>query len=369
VRKKRDVSAVFAEARRLAETAVRDAPDVPGRTERLAAGLTALHPAPLAAVLLSGPTAGGLSVVDEVGHPRPDWHDAVRPILTGWMHQPGPMPLLTAIGLPEHILCGAVVGWENRRHGALAVALHRRAIDVALAQALLTYLADQVGFRLFLEGAERQRLSRYRDLGDLTNLVGHEFNNVLNSVGLQLAALGQRGLTPDHFPELAEMRKQVAAAGRMVQRLQDFCQQGSPPRQPADLNAAVSSAAADQELAGRVRLQLEPGLPAVQGAAFDLERLAGSLLRGAAVGPGEVTVRTGKGAGTAVWLRVEDAGDDPDDDLFRHLFEPFVRLRDGDDGVSLGLARAVARRLGGSVRGERRPGGGMVFVAELRAAE
>ena len=44
-------------------------------------------------------------------------------------------------------------------------------------------------------------------------------------------------------------------------------------------------------------------------------------------------------------------------------------MRAGDDGVGLALAKAIARRLGGNVRGEKRAGGGMVFVAELRATE
>jgi C4-dicarboxylate-specific signal transduction histidine kinase len=66
---------------------------------------------------------------------------------------------------------------------------------------------------------------------------------------------------------------------------------------------------------------------------------------------------------------VEDAGADPDDALLPRLFEPFVPVRAGDDGVTLALAKAIARRAGGNLRGERRVGGGMVFTAELRAAE
>jgi signal transduction histidine kinase len=271
------------------------------------------------------------------------------------------------LGLPDHFLHGGAVTWDGRNYGAVALALHKRATDAALARALLTNLADHLGFRLFLEETARAETARYRDLADLTNLVGHEFNNVLNSVGLQVAALGTKGLTAEHFPELGEVRKQVAAAGRMVRRLQDFCHKGSPARQPGDLNRAVRAAvAADPDLARRVRLELEPALPPVQGTALDLERLAAGLLRGSA---GEAVAATGRGPGPAVWLRVEDSGPDPDDELLAHLFEPFVPLREGGDGVGLALAKAIARRLGGNLRGERRAGGGMLFAAELRAAE
>jgi signal transduction histidine kinase len=315
--------------------------------------------------------------MDEAGHPRPDWHDEVRPQLARWAEEGGPVsavPAPAALNLPDHFLHGGAVGWDGRRWGALALALHKRTADAVLAQALLTHLADHLGFRLFQEEAGRQAQADYRDLADLTNLVGHEFNNVLNAIGLQVAALGTKGLTAEHFPELGEMRRQVAAAGRMVRRLQDFCYKGSTPRQPGDLNRAVRAAlAADPALADRVRPQLGSGLPPVQGTALDLERLASALLRGSAgaapAGTAAVTMATGKGAGSAVWLRVEDAGADPDEELLPHLFEPFVAVREGDDGVTLALAKAIARRLGGNVRGDKRPGGGMVFVAELRAAE
>jgi len=270
--------------------------------------------------------------------------------------------------LPEHLLHGASVSWAGRHYGTLALALHKRTADAALAQALLTHLADHLGFRLFQREADRDSQARYRDLADLTNLVGHEFNNALNSVSLQVAALAQKGLTPDDFSELAEVRRQITEAGLTVRRLQELCQKGSPPRQPADLNRAVRAALeAGATLAGRAGFEPAPGLPLVQGTALDLERLAGALLRGA--GADVVAVRTGQGPGRLVWLRVEDRGADLDDDLLPHLFEPFVAVRDGDDGVTLALAKAIARRIGGNVRGEKRAGGGMLFVAELRPAD
>ncbi len=375
-KKRRDALTLFGEVRALLESVLRDGGEPPLPVEFLVAGLHALWPAPLTAALLTQPEGGGLVVVDEAGHRRPDWHDDLRPRLAAWAEGTGPVtaaPAPEMLGPGDHFLHGAVVGWGDRRFGALALALHKRTTDATLAQTLLTYLADHLGFRLFQEEAGRQGQTRYRDLADLTNLVGHEFNNVLNSIGLQVAALGTKGLTAEHFPELGEVRKQVAAAGRMVRRLQDCCYKGSPPRQPTDLNRAVRAATAVPALAGRVRLELGSGLPPVQGTALDLERLAAALLHGSADVPSPgaetVTVGTGKGTGSTVWLRVEDAAADPDEDLLAHLFEPFVAQRPGDEGVALALAKAIARRLGGNVRGEKRVGGGMVFVAELRAAE
>jgi signal transduction histidine kinase len=376
-KKRRDAAELLTGGRVLAEAVVRDADEPAGRAERLAAGLAALWPAPLTAALLSGGGEAALVIRDEAGHPRPDWHDPLRPQLTAWAAEAGPVSpaaVPSGAGLTGHALHGSAVGWGARRYGSLALALHKRSADASLAQVLLTHLADHLGFRLFQEEADRQGQARYRDLADLTNLVGHEFNNALNAVGLQVAAMKHKGLKPEQFPELGEVRRGVAEAGQMVRRLQDFCYKGSPPRLPSDLNRAVrASVAADAALAGRALLELGAGLPRVQGTALDLERLAAALLRGAAAAapptPGAVTVRTGKGTGAVVWLRVEDAGPEPDAEQLPRLFEPFVPLRAGDDGVALALAKGIARRLGGSLRGEKRAGGGMAFVVELRAAE
>ena len=204
-------------------------------------------------------------------------------------------------------------------------------------------------------------------LATVSSLLRQEGYQVATAEALAPALRDRAGDPPDVLlTELAEVRKQVAAAGAVVRRLQDLCQKGGPPRRPADLNRAVRAAlAAEPALAARVTFEPQAGLPPVQGAPPDLERLAGALLRGA----GAATVRTGQGPGAVVWLQVEDAGADPDADLLPRLFEPFVAARPGDDGVSLALAKSIARRIGGNVRGDRRAGGGMVFVAELRPAE
>jgi signal transduction histidine kinase len=370
-KKRREPVTLFAAARQLAETTLRDSRDTTDQADRLSVGLAALWPAPLTAVRLSGADGEALAVRDEAVHVRRDWHEVLRPLLADWSVASDSSPSAAAppaLGLPDHLMHGGGIAWGGRCYGAVALALHKRTADAGLAQVLLRHLADHLGFGLFQREADGQARGRYRDLADLTNLVGHEFNNVLNSVGLQVAAVVQKGLAPDHFPELTAVRRDITTAGNMVRRLQDLCQKGAPPRQSADLNRAVRVAlTATPGLVPRVTFEPQAALPPVQGAALDLERLAGSLLRGA--GTGALTVRTARAAGGVVRLQVGAAGADRDDDELRHLFEPFAANRPGEDGVSLALARAIARRLGGSVRGERRAGGGLLLVAELRPAE
>jgi len=56
--------------------------------------------------------------------------------------------------------------------------------------------------------------------------------------------------------------------------------------------------------------------------------------------------------------------------LADRLFDPLFSTRAAGDGIGLGLpiARAVAKRHGGSLTFERRPGGGSRFVLSLPAS-
>jgi signal transduction histidine kinase len=371
-----DLVAALERARALAEEVAHGAGDA-DRARRLAEGLSALWPAPVHACLLTGPGGESLAVRGEAGAASAEWEAALAPELRRWAEgDPGRVTTAAApalLGPSGQVLHGVPIARGGRRYGALALALPKRAADAPLAQAVLIFLADHLAGLLFLDEQERRGQGRWRDLADLTTLVAHEFNNALNSIGLQVAALGLKGLGAEKVPELAEVRRQVREAGGRVRRLQDFCSQGQPPPGSADLNRAARAAVAARGGEGAaVSLELDPALPAVQGTDLDLERLVGVLLGSAAAeaasGGTAVAVRTGRGPDSSVWLRVEDTAPEPDEELMPRLFEPFAGVRAGGDGGGPALARAIARRLGGTVRAEKRPGGGLIVVVDLREA-
>ncbi len=367
-KRRMDVATMLERARALAEDVAAAAE--PGRAELLTAGFGALWPAPLHAALLGTGDEARVLARDEAGHSRPEWADALRADLrrlaaedAGGVSTAPPPP---DVGLTEHALHGVAVARGGRRYGALALALHKRVSDVALAQTLLTYAADHLAFALFLRDQERDALARRRDLADFAALMAHDFNNALNGIGLQVAVLAHKGISPDDYPELAEVRREVRRAGARMREMQEFCQRGRPPLGAADLNRAARAAAAAHPAA---RLELAPDLPPVLGSDLDLERIAGVLLRNAAAaGAHDMLVRTGRGAGGAPWLRVEDDGAAPDDEAIASLFEPFAESRPGGEGEGLALVKAIVRRVEGSVAGEKRPGGGMTFTVGLRPA-
>jgi len=120
-----------------------------------------------------------------------------------------------------------------------------------------------------------------------------------------------------------------------------------------------------------VLLGLAPNLPPVPGTAPELQRLGMYLLSNAAAAAsghdGRVAVYTELQAGKIV-LRVEDSGPSLTPEQLDRLFDPSCSGREGSDRLELAASKSLVRRLGGSIRGENRPGGGVAVVVELPAA-
>ncbi|MCI0465013.1 MAG: HAMP domain-containing histidine kinase [Gemmataceae bacterium] len=222
---------------------------------------------------------------------------------------------------------------------------------------------------------DRQQAVFMDHLVDLTSRVAHEFNNVLNSILLQLALFEQRGLTPQANPELATMRRLGNGAATMIKQFQQLLHKHQVPLETLDLNPVVQQAvtAWQQENPSTppIASELAPDLPPVLGSVADLTRLVHLLLSSAAAAmsgtPGIITLRTQR-TPQQVQLRVEDPGPGIAPELLPRLFEPFAVTRPGGAGWELTVCKAVASRLHGACHGENRGGGGMVFVVDLRVA-
>jgi signal transduction histidine kinase len=124
------------------------------------------------------------------------------------------------------------------------------------------------------------------------------------------------------------------------------------------------------EEAARVEAEVAGPALQVQGDERLLRRALRNLLENARrYGGGEVQVDLARSSAWAE-VRVCDRGAGVPEAYRERIFEPFYRLpghaeQAGGVGLGLSLVRQIARRHGGSVRCEARPGGGSVFTLAL----
>lgn len=385
--------AFLSRSRELTEAVAQSAGDPERRAALLARTLYALGPAPLSACLLRAGERSVLHVLDGEGRPRPDWEKALG---NGLAPEPVGETVYDTSPPPGPEWAGQVLGvapivFAGHSYGALALALPKSSRSNAgrAGRALLAYAAEHLALLLALESRQPQAPAAeepmdrpgLNDFADFAYIVGHEFNNALNNILLQAAILELKGMAGGTAQELASIRQMGTGAAALVRQFQEFCRQQQPALEPVDLNAVIRQAV-DEEPAARPRRQpaapavavelwLSPDLPTVLGTLLDLKRLIRRLLANAAAAdsarPVSVLLRTLRTA-DQVQLHVGDSGPQVAGDLLARLFEPFAAGREGTDGWTLAVCKAIARRLQGTIEAMNRPEGGMVFVVGLRPA-
>src|SRR4051794_18825501 len=277
--KQAELTGLLERQRACTETVISTRGNAGQRAAGLAGILASARPDALGVCLLPNQGHFALAVVDSSKVPHPELEKLLQGQLSQDPFSTGNWP--PALELPGHALTVAPIGLPERRQGLLALALpraSRRSPDAAVAS--LTMLAEHLARLLQLEESSGQGPVATETgngdqsvgiLADLTNLVGHEFNNVLNSIVLQVAVLEQLGMPEALRPELAVIRQRSVGVAGLVRQLQQYCQEQQLPPGPVDLNRAVRAAVAACGLP--VHLDLEADLAPVLGSAADLERL------------------------------------------------------------------------------------------------
>jgi signal transduction histidine kinase len=221
--------------------------------------------------------------------------------------------------------------------------------------------------------AEPNVLEWLNDFADLTYLLGHELNNFLNNLLLQLSILELQAGGEKTSPEVEAIRRQGRDLAVKVHHFQQLSHRHRPPPIAVDLNQAVRDVVEQVELgqAPGLELKLAPKLAPVLGTPSDLRHLILLVVEAAAAAlppaGGSITLRSEAGAASArLWI--EDSGAPVPEQQLSHLFEPFAAVRPGSDGLKLAICRALVRRLQGNVHAVNRPEGGLSVCVELRFA-
>jgi two-component system C4-dicarboxylate transport sensor histidine kinase DctB len=210
--------------------------------------------------------------------------------------------------------------------------------------------------------------NRLADLGEMAGFLGHEFNNFLNSVLLQLAIL-QHKLPPSFHGDLAEMQRQGKRMANLVRHLHQYRRDRRSSSQPLDVNEVVRDVAGEWKHTTPLTVKLADEPLQILGTRSDVRRLCSFLLRNAAaaMAPGEGAVSLETAADSAVIrLRVEDTGPSVAEDELVHLFDA-SQGRAGTSFLELAACASLARRLEGTIQAANRSEGGLTIRVDIPA--
>jgi signal transduction histidine kinase len=198
----------------------------------------------------------------------------------------------------------------------------------------------------------------------------HELRSPVAALALQIQLAERAPTEASRGAALAELKKGVARAGRLVQQLLDLArlEPGIPSEAPGPVDLAELAREVIGSFAGRADSQdVDLGADAppsalVTGSASELRSLVANLVDNAlryAPAHSAVTVSLREAPG-AIELAVEDAGPGIPPEQRERVMRRFQRL-EGDltagSGLGLPIAQAIVERHRGSlVLGEARPG-------------
>lgn len=207
--------------------------------------------------------------------------------------------------------------------------------------------------------------------GEVARRLAHEIKNPLTPIQLSAERLQHR--LADKLPGEAERSmlersvativNQVQALKTLVNEFRDYARLPAAQLAPLDLNALVSEVMAlyqDAQEAGRLRAELEPGLPLMLGDATQLRQVIHNLVQNGLDAVSErpdgcVVVNTKQsrsddGSLRALRLSLSDNGPGFADAVLRRAFEPYVTTKSKGTGLGLAVVKKIADEHGARIQ-------------------
>jgi two-component system, OmpR family, sensor histidine kinase KdpD len=262
--------------------------------------------------------------------------------------------------------------------GRSLAAADRRLLAAFAAQAQVALeqqrLADAAAAARPVAEADRLRTS-------LLAAVGHDLRTPLASAKAAVTSLRGSDVcwtAQEEGELLATADESLDRLARLVDNILDVSrlQAGVLPVAPRafGLDEVVPSALDELGVAaGAVVVDVPNGLPAVYADPVLVERVVVNLVANALRYSGSAAPRlTASVLGDRVELRVVDRGPGIPAEHWERVFAPFQRLGDSDNktglGLGLSLSRGLTEAMGGTLRPEDTPGGGLTMVVSLPTA-
>ncbi len=239
-----------------------------------------------------------------------------------------------------------------------------------------------------------QQLEQRATLGEVTASFAHEVRNPINNIstGLQLLTFNLPSEDANQIT-LKRMTKDCDRLNEMVKSGLSFVRPMEYHMEPVDLGPALHSLldrwdARLMRLNIKRRLQVDPGLPPVNGDIRALEQVIGNLVNNAMqamektggllavkarLAPSPVTYNDWDGspipaATTYVEISISDTGPGIPQDIRERIFEPFFTTKTNGTGLGLAIVKRIVTAHKGVISVTSIPGG-TVFYLQLPAVQ
>ena len=273
---------------------------------------------------------------------------------------------------------GVVLGLAVPASGHALAPDRRQLVEALAAQAGLAVeraeLAEQARQAELLAAADRLHRA-------ILGSVSHDLRTPLATIVGVLSTLREQGERLGDEARaglLAEAAEEAERLDRVVGGLLDLSRLEAgrlelhrEPIEPQELVGAALTQSPVRAESDRIRLDVPPDLPAVEGDAALLTQAVANVLHNALkFSPGGSVVEvTARAAGDALRVEVRDHGEGIPETELERVFEKFYRARRGNvaagSGLGLALSRGILEAHGGRVWAERAETGGTRVVLEL----
>ncbi len=229
--------------------------------------------------------------------------------------------------------------------------------------------------------AELAHAARVATLGEFTASIAHEVNQPLMAVVTsgEAALRWLRRDRPDlHEADIAVARivSEGRRASEIVKRIRAFLTKSPPRASELDIPALIEEATqlVQRELARaqvELRIEIDPGLPAIVGDRIQLQQVVVNLMVNAGqamTGQGghrQLTVAARQVLPEIVEIAVRDTGPGISPENIKRLFDPFFTTKPNGMGMGLAICRTTAEAHGGQLRAESPRDGGAIFRLTL----
>ena len=217
--------------------------------------------------------------------------------------------------------------------------------------------------------------------GEVARRLAHEIKNPLTPIQLSAERLAFKLADKLDDSSRAMLERgtttivnQVEAMKNLVNAFRDYARLPAPRLSAIDLNALIGEVLELYEsAAARIRLELAPGLPSVQGDASQIRQVIHNMLQNAqdalaGMDNAEVHVITQR-EGDRVLLLFRDNGPGFPAEVLAHAFEPYFTTKSRGTGLGLAMVKKIVDEHGGDVRLGNRDGSGAEVRIRLRLAE